>query len=147
MPANNHSSHIISHCLWRDDSEILLAVRIAVFVAEQGVPLALEVDHHDARADHWLVRSADGAAIGCARLLEDGKIGRLAVLKQWRGRGIATQLMAAIEAFARRRGCTKLQLGAQLQALEFYRRLGYREYGKPFDDAGIAHMNMVKELQ
>ncbi len=143
------AEHAIAYrqCSWQSDRDALLAVRIAVFVDEQAVPLALEVDDCDPAAIHWLVVDGSGAPIATARLVDATKIGRLAVLAAWRGRGIAQRLMALAEAEARRLGSCRLTLGAQLQATGFYAALGYREAGAPFDDAGIAHIEMVKALR
>lgn len=135
-----------TQCRWETSLEALLAVRIAVFVDEQAVPLALEVDDCDPFALHWLAH-ADGVPVATVRLVNAEKVGRLAVLAPWRGRGIATQLMALVETQARGCNSRQLILSAQQQALGFYRALGYRGTGEPFDDAGIPHQTMVKPLR
>ena len=133
-------------CTWQSDRDALLAVRVAVFVGEQAVPLALEVDDSDPAAAHWLAVDGSGAPLATARLVAGQKIGRLAVLAAWRGRGIAQRLIALAEAEARRLNSRQVTLGAQLQAIGFYAALGYQTTGEPFDDAGIAHIKMVKAL-
>ena len=140
---------VITPCSWSDSREQLLKVRIEVFVEEQSVPLELEEDNNDVSAQHWLAQTAEGTPIGCVRLVSNngcGKVGRLAVLKAWRSGGIAQQLMAATEHYARHCNLTKLTLGAQLHAEGFYHTLGYSAVGSIFDDAGIAHRTMVKIL-
>ncbi|HTT12655.1 MAG TPA: GNAT family N-acetyltransferase [Burkholderiaceae bacterium] len=119
-----------------------IAVRHAVFVAEQLVPEDLEVDDFDPVSVHALARDVDGAAIGTGRLLPDGHIGRLAVLARARGRGVGSALLRALMDESRRRGNREAMLNAQVQAVPFYERYGYAAEGEPYDDAGIAHIAM-----
>jgi len=127
-----------------------LRIRETVFVAEQNVPLELEHDEFDRVALHFLV-SDDGVPIATARVVfkDDGataKIGRVAVLASQRGAGIGKLLMTAIEAAPELAGADKFGLEAQIQALGFYERLGYRAYGEEFLDAGIPHRFMEKRV-
>ena len=127
---------------WHDptDHERLSAIRRAVFIVEQQVPEALEWDDDDATATHLLaIDPASGEAVGTARILPDGKIGRMAVLQPWRGRGIGRTLLR--EAIARSR--RKPFLHAQVQAIDFYRAEGFIPTGEPFDEAGIPHRLMI----
>ncbi len=124
----------------------LAAVRRAVFIVEQGVPEALEWDEHDATATHWLATLADGTPIGCARLLPDGHIGRMAVLPAWRRQGIGRALLDAALMRAQARGDTTAYLSAQIHALDFYRRAGFATRGAPYDEAGIPHIAMQINL-
>lgn len=125
------------------------ALRRTVFIDEQGVSEADEVDHLDDTAIHLLAHH-NGTAIGSARLLvlgEVGKVGRVCVLKQARGTGLGAALMrAAIARFRSEPGVTKVKLGAQTHALGFYERLGFVAVGEVFDDAGIPHREMVLSL-
>ncbi|MEL6609538.1 MAG: GNAT family N-acetyltransferase [Pseudomonadota bacterium] len=120
------------------------ALRRTVFIEEQGVSVDEEVDGKDAEAIHLLAR--DGArAIGTARILSYGttaKIGRVCVLPDQRGSGTGVALIEGCHEAARAAGATRAILGAQLSALGFYERLGYRAYGDVFDDAGIDHQMM-----
>jgi predicted GNAT family N-acyltransferase len=118
------------------------AVRYSVFVAEQRVPLALEIDEFDPLSVHALARDAAGEAIGTGRLLPDGHIGRMAVLARARGLGVGSALLIALMDESRRRGNREAILSAQLQATDFYARHGYVAEGEPYDDAGIAHIAM-----
>ena len=130
------------------DIDACLAVRREVFVDEQGVSEAEEVDGKDPEAIHILAKSAE-AAVGAARVLNFGstaKIGRVCVLKSHRGTGLGITLIEACHEAARSRGATRAILGAQLSALGFYERLGYRAYGDVFDDAGIDHRMMKISL-
>ena len=126
-----------------------LAVRRAVFIDEQGVPASLEIDEHDgdpatvATAVHVLGR-VDGRPVATGRLLlaePDGRlhIGRVAVLREQRGRGYGTAIMEALHELARDRGYDSVTLAAQLHAIGFYERLGYVARGDVFLDAGIEH--------
>ncbi|MGD2139981.1 MAG: GNAT family N-acetyltransferase [Burkholderiales bacterium] len=127
---------------WAGDQAALRAIREAVFVIEQKVPVQLEWDGLDAHCAHVLA-CADGKPVATGRLLQDGHIGRLAVLKPWRGRGIGSRVLRALIAIARQRGMEACVLNAQTQAIAFYERHGFVAEGSDFDDAGIAHRRMV----
>lgn len=127
---------------WEREREALLAIRFAVFVDEQGVPAEIERDDDDEHAMHLLARTSTGVDVGTARLLSDGHIGRIAVLRDWRCRGIGTRLLAAAIAAAGDRGLQEVRLHAQCQAIDFYTRQGFRAEGPVFDEAGIAHRSM-----
>jgi predicted GNAT family N-acyltransferase len=122
------------------------ALRRVVFIEEQGVSEAEELDELDAEAIH-LLAFWDGEAVGSARLLLGqgyGKIGRVCVLAEARGRGIGAALIrAAVARFRDVEGVAEVKLGAQSHALGFYRALGFEAYGPEYLDAGIAHRDMV----
>jgi predicted GNAT family N-acyltransferase len=125
------------------------AVRHQVFVVEQAVPPALERDEFDAVAIH-LVALRGEEVIGTLRLVVSGstaKIGRMAVLAAERRSGIGSGLMAHAAEIARTMGVRDIALHAQLSAKAFYARLGYREEGEEFEEAGIAHVSMRKTLE
>lgn len=138
----------VSLCNWNDPAQqvALRTVRGEVFQREQGVPEELEWDDLDAVAVHVLARDTFGNAIGCGRLLPDGHIGRVAVLRHWRGKGVGTEIMQVLIALARERGHDELHLNAQTQAVPFYERLGFRAQGEEFLDAGIPHRHMHRRL-
>jgi predicted GNAT family N-acyltransferase len=129
---------------WETTSDDLLSVRHTVFVEEQGVPVEEERDKHDAASVHFLARDASGHPIGTARLLGSGRIGRVAVLREWRGRGLGRALMAAVMAEARRCGMKRLHLHAQVQTIPFYESLGFVVCGNEFEEAGILHREMER---
>lgn len=131
---------------WAAVSDELRAIRAAVFIDEQKVPLELEWDGLDAHCLHVLAASAAGAAIGTGRLLQDGHIGRMAVLKAWRGRGVGGALLQELIAAARERGLVSVALNAQTHALDFYARFGFVAAGGEFMDAGIPHRAMCLAL-
>jgi predicted GNAT family N-acyltransferase len=134
-----------------DDREFedAMAVRIAVFVDEQGVPEDIERDEYENESEHFVAYDADGRAVGTTRLREkDGaaKIERVAVLQDARREGWGARLMAVTEDRARARGFDVALLHAQTHVAAFYRDLGYRRVGDEFDEAGISHVEMEKEL-
>ncbi len=134
---------------WQAAKEQLHAIRSTVFIQEQGVPQDLEWDGEDARAMHALACDTQGQPIGTARLLLHGDlahIGRMAVLKAWRRRGVGSALLACILAEAQRRGATSALLNAQTYAAPFYARAGFTREGVEFFDAGIPHYRMTRGL-
>lgn len=123
-------------------------IRKAVFVDEQNVPLELEMDEYDSGATHFLL-SEGNTPLATARLLSKNglaKIGRVAVLKQARGRGLGLAVMEAVLAEARRQGYAEAVLDSQVYAIPFYARLGFAAEGDEFDDAGIPHRRMRRRL-
>lgn len=122
------------------------AIRFKIFVEEQRVPVEIEMDENDANCIHAIAYAEDGRAVGTGRLLPDAHIGRMAVLKQWRGRGIGAAILEALVNEARRRGDTEVALSAQTHALEFYRRHGFVAQGEVYEEAGIPHQVMRRAL-
>jgi len=125
-------------------------IRYKVFVTEQKVPVEEELDAFDAVSLHILVHvgNQDGTffPVATGRLLPDGHIGRVAVMKAYRKMGIGRLVMAKLEEQAEIQGVNIIELDAQLQAIPFYERLGYRASGNIFTDAGILHRKMKKNL-
>ena len=128
---------------WPKDRSALRQVRETVFVQEQNVPVELEWDGIDDQCLHLLAEDDQGNPIGTGRLLPDGHIGRMAVLPEWRGKGVGTALLRTLMQEGEKRGFRKLVLAAQLQAMPFYEKEGFVAQGNVFDDAGIPHRNMV----
>jgi predicted GNAT family N-acyltransferase len=128
---------------WGRDRGVLRRIRLDVFVHEQGVPESLEWDAQDAAAVHLLALDGAGRPIGTARLLPTGQIGRMAVLPEWRGRGVGGALLREILAIAADGGYPDIFLNAQTSALPFYVRAGFRPVGDAFDEAGIPHRRMT----
>ena len=125
----------------------LRAIRFEVFVDEQSVPAEIEMDDRDPHCIH-LLASLDNKVVGTARIdiEQSGKVGRLAVLAEFRRRGIGRELMARCHELAERHGLSEVWCHAQEAALPFYSGLGYRITGEPFDEAGISHRKMTKAL-
>ncbi|MFI1012335.1 GNAT family N-acetyltransferase [Streptomyces sp. NPDC020965] len=144
------------------DRKACFAVREDVFVIEQRVPVEIEYDVFDedgADTVHLLALAGDGTPLGAGRLLHGpaaadrtggdprvGSLGRLAVVPAARGLGVGVALVRAIEDAARERGLTVMDLHAQTHARGFYERLGYTAYGPEYDEAGIGHQGMRREL-
>lgn len=129
---------------WYKDNADIRRIRETVFMAEQSVPPELEWDAEDDSAVHFLALEAD-YAIGTARLLPDGSIGRVAVLRDWRGMKVGDALMHAVIAEAERRSLVPQRLSAQVHATAFYERMGFTVTGDEFLEAGIAHVEMIRE--
>ncbi|MGO1069040.1 GNAT family N-acetyltransferase [Lysobacter sp. CA199] len=125
----------------------LRAVRETVFVHEQNVPRELELDaERDPLCQHVLAFDRQDNPIGTARLTPDRRIGRMAVLAQWRGRGVGEALLAALIEHAQRLGWRELSLHAQASAIGFYARNGFLPEGERFVEAGIDHLTMRRLL-
>lgn len=125
------------------------ALRRAVFIEEQGVPEAEELDDQDDRAIHLLAWH-DGRPVGSARILllgDTGKISRVCVLAPARGRGLGAALIrASLDVLRVQPGITRAKLGSQAHAIGFYEKLGFAAHGPVYDDAGIPHRDMIRDL-
>jgi predicted GNAT family N-acyltransferase len=126
---------------WAADRILLQQIRRTVFIEEQQVPESDEWDDDDTVSSHVLVR-LNREPVGTGRLNPAGKIGRIAVIAGARGRGIGALILRSLLDEARRRGIRRPYLHAQLQALPFYEKLGFRSEGGLFDEAGIPHVRM-----
>jgi predicted GNAT family N-acyltransferase len=121
------------------------AIRMCVFVTEQGVPEEIELDRDDQRAIHFLA-FAGPRAVGTARVVwhrASAKIGRMAVLKSHRGRGVGKKLLKRAIETAKKRGAKSVYLHAQVPVIGFYESIGFRCVGPIFDEAGILHRKMI----
>lgn len=132
--------------------EELLAVREAVFVAEQNVPIEEERDALDPQCLHVVARDRDGAPVGTGRLVPpaaDGAtahVGRMAVLRDWRGAGVGDAMLHALLRLAREHGWADIALNAQVSAQAFYARHGFAPVGGRFMEAGIEHQAMRRRI-
>ncbi|WP_354441246.1 YbgC/FadM family acyl-CoA thioesterase [Ottowia thiooxydans] len=135
---------------WSGLGQAAATVRTEVFVNEQGISSEDEWDGADPTAVHALVRNHLGQALGTGRLLQDSpgvsRIGRMAVLQSVRGAGVGQAVMNALEQVARARGDREVILGAQCSAEPFYRSLGYTRRGDPYEEVGIPHVYMGRQL-
>ncbi len=127
---------------WSALSADASAVRIEVFVREQGIPAEEEWDERDAVSVHCVAYSAAGTPVGTGRLLPDGHIGRMAVLPAWRSAGVGAQILQRLVELGAAHGHRVLELSAQRSAEAFYRRHGFVAFGEPYDEVGIAHICM-----
>lgn len=127
-----------------------LAVREAVFCGEQGVPIEEEVDDRDREALHLIALSPESReVIATLRLLFDGervKVGRVAVLRSWRGRGLASRMLEVALGRARAEGSREARLASQLAVVPLYELAGFTVQSGVFQEAGIDHVWMGREL-
>lgn len=121
-------------------------IRETVFVQEQSVPLELEWDEYDEHAYHLLAFDGD-TAVATARLLANGKIGRMAVLPEWRNQGIGSALLKHLVGKASQYRLPQVQLSAQATAIPFYERQGFVVCSEVYEDAGIPHRDMRLDLE
>ncbi len=125
---------------------IIKHIRTSVFTREQRVPESLDFEGKDPDATHALVW--DGKRyVGTGRMLDDGHIGRVAVLKEYRQKGFGKNIISVLINEAGRLGIQRVFLGAQLHAVDFYKKLGFSEYGEIFLDAGIEHIHMERKIR
>lgn len=127
-----------------------LAVRIAVFVEEQGFSMEIEIDAVEADCEYLTLYSNDNQPLATARIYPyaEGvyKLQRIAVLKSQRGKALGERLMAEMEQRAQAQGVKRLILGAQDSAIGFYQKCGYQVYGDGYDEEGVPHHMMEKRL-
>ena len=140
-------SFIVKPIYWETSQKDVKAIRTKVFVEEQGVPPALEWDGLDEGSYHVLAYGPDGAPIGTGRLLQDGRIGRLAVLPEWRGKGVGRALLEMLLVVANKMGNEEVSLHAQTRVIGFYRKRGFIRHGKEFMEAGIPHVAMKRKTE
>lgn len=132
---------------WQDDGPVLRAIRETVFIHEQHVPVELEWDEFDVDCLHILALESAGNPIGTARLLPDGHIGRMAVLREWRDFGVGSALLQRLLEEVKKRQLRLTIVNAQTYVVGFYTRFGFRVVGEEFIDAGIPHVRMVLQLR
>lgn len=136
----------VQRVTWKDAEADLRILREFVFIKEQNVPPELEWDGEDENAVHVIARDEKNRAIGTARMTADGHIGRMAVLRAWRNRGVGSEMLTALITIARARQLPRVKLDAQTQAIEFYLKHGFAVQGEIFMDAGIPHQHMTRSL-
>jgi predicted GNAT family N-acyltransferase len=136
----------VTRAVTAQDMAQVRAIRQQVFIDEQHIPAELEWDGHDDACMHVLAFAPAGTAVGTGRLSPDGRIGRMAVLASWRGRGAGRALLTALLEAAREAGRERVYLHAQESARHFYDRAGFRALGDPYLEAGIRHVSMEMRL-
>jgi len=143
-PVSEPLQYTVKPVYWTATQKILREIRTKVFVEEQGVSPELEWDGLDEHAYHVIAYAPDGTPVGTGRLLQDSHIGRICVLKDWRGKGIGKSILEMLLVTAHKMGYEKVTLHAQTRVKEFYSRRGFRARGKEFMEAGIAHIAMTR---
>lgn len=147
---------------WDEAKTQLGSIRTRVFIEEQHVPPELEWDEHDNACIHLLALATgsgeadspanndpagSGTPVGTARMLADGHIGRMAVLREWRHQGVGSALLSALLDIARQQGLSRVFLFAQTSAIEFYQQHHFTITSDEFMDAGIPHREMALTLR
>jgi predicted GNAT family N-acyltransferase len=136
----------VDRVTWHDAEDDLRTLREFIFIREQNVPPELEWDGKDEGCVHLLARDNKGRPIGTSRMTADGHIGRMAVLRAWRNKGVGSTMLTALITIARARQLPRVQLDAQIQAVEFYKRHDFKTQGAEFMDADIPHKHMTRLL-
>ena len=137
---------VVLKALWADDGDTLMQLRNRVFVEEQKVSAALEVDGKDSECQH-VKAIVDGLIIGTGRLLPNGFIGRMCVLAEYRNRNIGTMMLENLVQQALDRGHQKVLLNAQSYIIPFYQKFGFRIDSDEFIEADIPHRRMILNLK
>lgn len=130
---------------WEEARALAAPIRLVVFVKEQGVPPELEMDEMDARCVHALAFDGE-RAIATGRLLPDAHIGRMAVLQEFRGKGVGGAVLTKLMEAAKSRGDREVVLSAQVHALPFYAAYGFTPFSEVYEEAGIPHRDMRRPL-
>jgi len=136
----------LKNAQWPQDSEQIYSVRQQVFVVEQGIAPALEWTGDDDQFRSILALDSDQKPIGTGRVKvssETATIGRMAVLKDWRGEGVGTALLQRLIEIGKADGADKFELSAQVSAIDFYQKLGFIASGDVYLDADIEHRKMT----
>jgi predicted GNAT family N-acyltransferase len=145
LPRMTHA-FIVRAADWKLDETAIAQVHRTVFIDEQGVPEALEWEAEDAQ-HRWFVAQASTQLIGIVRMTDAGRIGRMAVLPDWRRQGVGRALLAAALLTATASGLKQVHLSAQTHAVAFYARYGFIAEGPEYLDAGIPHRSMNLNLK
>ncbi|WP_318506281.1 GNAT family N-acetyltransferase [Photobacterium leiognathi] len=124
---------------------LIRTVREQVFIQEQQIDPEIEFDDLDSAAVHVLVMDGE-QPLGTGRILADGHIGRIAIMKSARGQGLGAKVVQALVKYAQQQGYPRVDLGAQTHAVDFYRKLGFMPYGDEFMEANIPHQAMEQML-
>ncbi|MEG0405963.1 MAG: GNAT family N-acetyltransferase [Acinetobacter sp.] len=120
-------------------------IRTQVFIVEQHIPEAEEWDDHDAISQHFVIYDQDHP-IATARLLQNHSVGRVAVVKAYRGQGIGRMIMLEIITYAQQQARPHLRLSSQIHAVSFYQQLGFIVQGDEYDECGIPHIEMTMSI-
>ncbi|HAA58402.1 MAG TPA: GNAT family N-acetyltransferase [Myxococcales bacterium] len=136
----------IQRASWPAHKEQLYLIRRKVFIEEQQVPEEIEIDEWDEKSIHVLALEGQ-QPVGCGRLLPDGHIGRMAVLPSHRGQGIGAKLLQTLIDLAQQSDMKEVILSSQVHAIDFYLKAGFTPYGDVYQEAGIPHRAMKRNLQ
>jgi len=141
-----HPNYTCRLTSWQQDKDKLQCVRYAVFVEEQQIPADLEWDEKDKDAIHVIAVNDSDQPVATGRLLADGQIGRMAVLAEWRGKGVGRSILNLLLAAAHQRGVRIIKLSSQQTACGFYLKQGFIQTGDPYQEAERQHVAMHLQL-
>ena len=133
---------VISIVSWSDKQAELTSVRRAVFIEEQNVPEIIELDGKDPDFIHVLATDTKGRPVGTARMDRKGRIGRMAVLQNYRRQGIGRKMIQTLMDYGRKNAITNFHVSSQITAVGFYKKIGFEPFGEEFLEAAIMHINM-----
>lgn len=137
-----NASFYIKEVSWASHESALREIREQVFIVEQAVPLAVEWDAEDSQALHLLAFDKDDRAIACTRILHTGRIGRMGVLKAWRGEGVGLALLNHAILVLKKAHHRQINLSAQTHAIAFYEKAGFKVVSDAYIDVNIWHVDM-----
>jgi predicted GNAT family N-acyltransferase len=135
----------IEQVKWQGMESHLRHIRTVVFIEEQQVPEEMEWDEFDEICIH-VIAEMNGEYVATSRLLETGQIGRMAVLKAYRNKSIGSKMLEKLLSIAKSKGMSSVFLNAQIDAVDFYKKFDFKEEGGIFEDVGIPHIKMTKQL-
>ncbi|MGB4811921.1 MAG: GNAT family N-acetyltransferase [Methylophilaceae bacterium] len=135
----------IQQVTWQQAEQPLSKIRTAVFIGEQQIVPEFEWDEIDTNAVHLLINVND-QPIACLRIMDQHKIGRMAVLKAWRGKGVGMAILLEAIKLCRQFGSQEVTLSAQMHAIGFYKKAGFLQISDVYDDVGIPHVDMQLTL-
>jgi predicted GNAT family N-acyltransferase len=136
----------VEETTWEFSKLPLETIRRQVFMKEQFCPEEEEFDGLDAQAIHFLAKDKDGNVVGCCRIVNGNKLERMAVVENYRGKGVGKLLMESSLNSMRNKKETSVKIHAQTHALQFYQSFGFVSYGDIFMEAGIPHSKMELNL-
>ena len=135
----------VKHGRWDQLQQDAKLIRTQVFICEQGITEGDEWDDQDVISQHFVIYDQD-QPIATARLLQNHSVGRVAVVKAYRGQGLGQMIMLEIISYAQKQGLSVLTLSSQVHAISFYEKLGFTVQGNPYDECGISHIEMTMNL-
>ena len=133
---------VIAIVNWSEKQTELTSVRRTVFIKEQNVPESIELDGKDPNFIHVLASDQEGRPVGTARMDNKGKIGRMAVMHDYRRQGIGRKMIQALMDYGRKNSISDFHVSSQVTAVGFYKKMGFEPSGEEFIEAGIKHINM-----
>ncbi len=146
QPANIEAKFNFKVVEWEDESEAILSIRQMVFILEQRFGSNMLIDHNDPFCHHLLVKDQTGDSVACGRINQNGRIGRIAVLINYRNQGIGTYLLSQLIRIGQKNQVASLSLNAETSLSHFYDQQQFSPTGPVYMKQGIPHQKMIKHL-